>query len=427
MDHTHDPQLRSWLPSANQPSGDFPIQNLPLGIFRRAGSAEGARVGVAIGDQVLDLAACAGAGLIESDVAAHCRSAQLNGLLSLGRDASRRLRHQVSAALREGAEPLPALLVPMSDAELLLPAQIGDYTDAYASLHHATNVGRLFRPERPLLPNYKHVPIAYHGRASSLVASGTAIRRPSGQRQSGDAPPTFGPSAELDYEAEVGMLVGPGNALGEPVPIGDAGAQIFGLCLVNDWSARDIQRWEYQPLGPFLGKSFATSVSPWVVTMEGLEPFRVSASPRPPGDPRPLPYLLDDADQRAGGVALTVEVWLHTARMRERGLAAVRLSRASLADLYWTPAQLVAHHASNGCNLRPGDLIATGTVSGAGPDARSCLLELTRGGREPVALPDGEVRRYLEDGDEVTLRGYCEREGFARIGFGECRGVVMPQ
>jgi fumarylacetoacetase len=427
MDHTHDPQLRSWLPSANQPGGDFPIQNLPLGIFRRAGTAEGARVGVAIGDQVLDLAACAGAGLLESDIAAHCQSAQLNGLLSLGRDASRRLRHQVSAALREGAEPLPALLVPMSDAELLLPAQVGDYTDAYASLHHATTVGRLFRPECPLLPNYKHVPIAYHGRASSLVASGAAVRRPSGQRQPGDAPPIFGPSAELDYEAEVGMLVGPGNALGEPVPIGDAGAQIFGLCLVNDWSARDIQRWEYQPLGPFLGKSFATSVSPWVVTMEALEPFRVPASARPRGDPQPLPYLLDEADQRAGGVALTVEVWLRTARMRERGLAAVRLSRASLADLYWTPAQIVAHHASNGCNLRPGDLIATGTVSGPEPEARSCLLELTRGGREPVALPGGEERRYLEDGDEVILRGYCERERFARIGFGECRGVVMPQ
>jgi fumarylacetoacetase len=423
MDHTHDPSLRSWLPSANHPGADFPIQNLPLGIFRRPG--EEARVGVAIGDQVLDLAACAGSGLLESDIAAHCRSARLNGLLALGNAAWHRLRHQVSAVLREGAEPLPTLLVPLSDAELLLPARVGDYTDAYASLYHATNVGRLFRPERPLLPNYKHVPIAYHGRASSLVAGGVPIRRPSGQRQAGDDAPTFGPSAELDYEAEVGMLIGPGNALGQPVPIGRAGEQIFGLCLVNDWSARDIQRWEYQPLGPFLGKSFATSVSPWVVTAEALEPFRVPASRRPPGDPRPLPYLLDEADQRAGGLAITVEVWLRTAQMRARGEAAVRLSRASLADLYWTPAQLVAHHASNGCNLRPGDLIASGTVSGPGPGERSCLLELTRGGREPIALPGGEQRRYLEDGDEVTLRGFCEREGFARVGFGECRGVVI--
>ena len=424
MDHTHDSQLRSWLPSANLPGCDFPIQNLPLGIFRRAGTGEAARVGVAIGEEVLDLAACAEADLVESDIAAHCATAQLNGLLSLGHAASHRLRHQVSAALRQGAEPRPALLVPMRRAELLLPAQVGDYSDAYASLDHATNVGKLFRPANPLLPNYKHVPIAYHGRASSLVASGAPIRRPSGQRRAGDDAPTFGPSAELDYEAEVGMLIGQGNALGEPIPIGRAGEHIFGLCLVNDWSARDIQRWEYQPLGPFLGKSFATSLSPWVVTLEALEPFRVPAYPRPPGDPQLLPYLFDESDQRAGGVALTVEVWLRTAQMRAGGEDAVRLSRGSLATLYWTPAQLVAHHASNGCNMRPGDLIATGTISGPTPGERGCLLELTQGGREPLVLPNGEERQYLEDGDEVTLRGFCEREGFARIGFGECKGVV---
>lgn len=308
---------------------------------------------------------------------------------------------------------------------MLLPTQVGDYIDGYASKYHATNVGSLYRPDNPLLPNYTYVPIAYHGRASSLVPSGTTIRRPMGQtRPKADEPPVFGPCAQLDYEAEVGMLVGPGNPLGEPIPIAQAERHIFGLCLVNDWSARDIQRWEYQPLGPFLAKSFATSVSPWVVTLAALAPFRVAAFARSEGDPAPLPYLSDADDQAHGGVALTVEVWLRTEKMRVAGMAPHRLSRGSLADLYWTPAQQVTHYASNGSNLRPGDLLASGTVSGPTPDARGCLLELTWGGRDPLTLPNGETRRFLEDGDEVIMRAYCEREGYARIGLGECVGMI---
>jgi fumarylacetoacetase len=430
IDHlntTHDPALRSWVASANTPDADFPIQNLPLGVFRVAGRAERPRLGVAIGDQVLDLAAAASAGLISGPAAPHCDAPALNGLLALGRPAWSGLRGQLSTLLRDGAPPRPELLHAQGAAELLLPAQVGDYSDAYASLFHATNVGSMFRPDNPLLPNYKYVPIAYHGRASSLIISGTALARPSGQRRPDEsAPPSFGPCAALDYEAEIGLLIGPGNPLGAPVPIGAAGDQIFGLCLLNDWSARDIQRWEYQPLGPFLSKSFATSVSPWVVTLEALAPFRAPAFARPPGDPAPLPYLHDPGDQAAGGLAISVEVYLSSARMRELGIAPLRLSRGSFADMYWTPAQLVAHHASNGCNLRPGDMIASGTISGPTPDARGCLLELTWGGKEPIELPSGEQRRYLQDGDEVILRGYAERAGFRRIGLGECRGLVLP-
>jgi fumarylacetoacetase len=317
-----------------------------------------------------------------------------------------------------------AQLVAQGDVELLLPAQVGDYSDAYASIHHATNVGRLFRPDSPLLPNYTYVPIMYHGRASSLVVGGTPVRRPAGQRRPDTGPPTFGPSANLDYEVELGALIGPGNALGEPLPIGEAGKRIFGLCLVNDWSARDIQRWEYQPLGPFLGKSFATSVGPWVVTLDALAPFRTEAAPRASGDPPPLPYLYDAEDQARGGFAITVTATIRSARMRADGVAALSLSRASFADMYWTLAQLVAHHTSNGCNLRPGDLIASGTISGPTPDALGCLLELTAGGRVPVALPSGERRVALEDGDEVTLSAFCERQGYAHIGFGTCVGMV---
>jgi fumarylacetoacetase len=310
---------------------------------------------------------------------------------------------------------------------MLLPATIGDYTDFYASVHHAGNVGSMFRPDNPLLPNYKWVPIGYHGRASSIVPSGTPVLRPSGQSKAPDAEsPSFGPSRSLDYEMELGLFVGPGNPLGEPVPIERAEERIFGYCLVNDWSARDIQAWEYQPLGPFLAKNFATTISLWVVTPEALQPFRAPAFTRPPGDPAPLPHLHSRRDAESGALAVTVEVYLASARMRELGMAPQRLSRGSAADLYWTPAQFVAHHTSNGCNLRPGDLLASGTISGTAKESRGCLLELTWRGAEPLTLPSGETRKFLEDGDEVIMRGYCEREGAARIGFGECRGVVLP-
>ena len=315
----------------------------------------------------------------------------------------------------------------MAECELLLPAQIGDYTDFYASVHHATNVGSMFRPDNPLLPNYKWVPIGYHGRSSSIVPSNTPVRRPRGQLkdQAADAP-EYAPSRALDYEMEMGCFIGPGNPLGEAVPLEQAEQHLFGLCLVNDWSARDIQTWEYQPLGPFLAKNFATTISPWVVTMEALEPFRTRAYDRPPGDPAPLPYLDSASNRERGGIDAVVEVFIRTARMRGAGLPEQRVSRSRMADLYWTVAQMFAHHTSNGCNLRPGDLFATGTISGPGKDARGCLLELTWRGAEPLTLPGGETRKFLEDGDEVIMRGYCERPGTTRIGFGECRGVVLP-
>jgi fumarylacetoacetase len=310
---------------------------------------------------------------------------------------------------------------------MLVPAAIGDYTDFYASVDHATNVGSMFRPDNPLLPNYKWVPIGYHGRASSIVPSGTPVVRPRGQSKPPEAAaPAFGPSRSLDYEMELGLFVGPGNRRGEPIPLARAEEQIFGFCLVNDWSARDLQSWEYQPLGPFLAKNFATTISPWVVTLEALEPFRAPALVRPPGDPAPLPYLDAPGNAERGAVAVTVEVYLSSARMRREGTEPVRLSRGSAADLYWTPAQFVAHHSSNGCDLRPGDLLASGTISGPAKESRGCLLELTWRGAEPLALPGGETRTFLEDGDEVIMRGYCERPGAARIGFGECRGQIVP-
>ncbi|MBI3471351.1 MAG: fumarylacetoacetase [Candidatus Solibacter usitatus] len=383
IDETHDPARRSWVESGNDPATDFPIQNLPLGVFSRPG--ESPRAGAAIGDQILDLRA---AGLYGG--------VSLNGLMAMGVS----LRRQIGETLDAGASPHPEWLVPIAGAALHLPAHIGDYTDFYAGIHHATRVGRLFRPDNPLMPNYKYVPIGYHGRASSIVVSGAPVRRPSGQiREDESAPPVFGPSRRLDFELEAGFLAGPGNRLGEPVPMAEAESHIFGFCLVNDWSARDIQKWEYQPLGPFLAKSFATTISPWVVTREALEPFRSPAFTRPEGDPPPLPYLSPPGE----GLDLTLEVWLN----------GERISRASTRDLYWTFAQMLVHHASNGCNLRPGDLIASGTVSGTAPDARGCLLEM-------------QPRPFLQDGDEVLLRGYGRREGFARIGFGECKGVILP-
>lgn len=426
---THDPALRSWVESANDPASDFPIQNLPFGVFRTANRA---RVGVAIGDQILDVHASAhlldGAA---AQAAEACGQPALNGLMALGPDAWRALRLAISRALRIDAEPavrtaVGNVLLSMPHAELLLPADVGDYTDFYASVHHATNVGSMFRPDNPLLPNYKYVPIGYHGRASSLVASGTPVRRPLGQTRDEGSPPGYGPSKRLDYECEVGAFIGVGNELGDPIPLARAEQHVFGLCLVNDWSARDIQSWEYQPLGPFLAKNFATTVSPWVVTMEALIPYRAPACVRPQGDPAPLPYLDDPTDRAHGGIAITLDVLLRSAKMRSAGVSPHRVSRASFTQMYWTIAQMVTHHASNGCNLKPGDLIASGTVSGAEPDARGCLLELAWRGTEPVALPGGEARTFLQDGDDVILRGSCSREGFARIGFGDCIGTVLP-
>jgi fumarylacetoacetase len=380
---------------------------------------------------ILDLAACQAerrfTGLAATAAGA-CTGPTLNPLMALGAGPRAELRRQVSELLSADSPAAreTSLLVPQAEAELSLPAAIGDYTDFYASVHHATNVGSMFRPDNPLLPNYKWVPIGYHGRASSIVPSGTPVRRPSGQSRAPEAAtPSFGPSRSLDYEMELGFFVATGNALGEPVPIARAEERIFGFCLVNDWSARDLQAWEYQPLGPFLAKNFATTISPWIVSLEALEPFRAPVPPRPPGDPAPLPYLDSRKNAETGAVAASVEVYLSSARMREGGLAPLRLSRGSAADLYWTPAQLLAHHTSNGCNLQPGDLLATGTISGPTRESRGCMLELTWRGAEPLALPTGETRKFLEDGDEVIMRGYCEREGAVRIGFGECRGVIL--
>lgn len=425
IDATHDPGLRSWVAGADG-HPDFPIQNLPLGVVAPPGGAP--RGGVAIGEHVLDLAAAAPLLEGEARIAAEAAAGPtLNALFALGAGPRRALRREVSALLAAGATPRPELLHRATDCTPGVPAAIGDYTDFYAGLHHATNVGRLFRPDAPLLPNYKHVPIGYHGRASSVVPSGTPVRRPNGQRKPAAEPaPSFGPSRNLDHELELAVWIGPGNALGEPIPIGRAAEHICGFGLLNDWSARDIQGWEYQPLGPFLAKSFATTVSPWVVTPEALAPFRVAQAPRPEGDPAPMPYLLDEADQAGGALDLVLEVRLRTAAMRAAGLPAHRLSRGSARDLYWTVAQLVAHHASGGCNLRPGDLFGTGTISAPGVEGFGSLLEITRGGREPIALPSGETRRFLEDGDEVTLSARAERAGFVPIGFGPCAGVVLP-
>ena len=430
LDDTHDPALRSWVDAANDPASDFPIQNLPFGVFRAKGPGEPARVGVAIGDRILDLAACARRGLLgaQEDWIPLVSADALNPLMARGRAAARALRKMAGAILYEGSEARRHrdITIAQRDAEMLLPARIGGYTDFYASIHHATNVGSMFRPDNPLLPNYKYVPIGYHGRASSIVVSGTAVRRPSGQtRDDADAAPAFGPSRRLDYETELGVFVGMGNALGAPVPIGRALDHAWGVCLVNDWSARDIQSWEYQPLGPFLAKNFATSISPWVVTLDALAPFRTAAAPRPSGDPSPLPYLDDPGDRSRGAFDITVEVLLRTARMREQGIAPFPVSRGRFATMYWTVAQLLAHHTSNGCNLQPGDLLASGTISGPEKESRGCLLERTWRGTEPLELPGGEQRTFLQDGDEVLMRGWAERDGHRRIGLGECAGTIV--
>jgi fumarylacetoacetase len=435
VDHTHDAALESWVERAGDPETDFPIQNLPFGVFGH-GQEVPRNIGIAIGDSILDVQACVRAGLLaglDPGVRDACGAARLNELLALGRAAASNLRQAASDVLRADTESGTRaqgkrrdILRPMSECTLGLPVDIGDYTDFYASVHHATNVGAMFRPDSPLLPNYKWIPIGYHGRASSIVPSGTVIRRPHGQtRPDANAPPLFGPSRSLDYEVEIGAFVGPGNPMGAGIELRLADDHLFGLCLVNDWSARDVQSWEYQPLGPFLAKNFGTTVSPWIVTLDALAPFRKAPVPRPEGDPPLLSYLDDAMDRANGAFGISLDVWLRTARMRAAGLDAVRLSRASFDTMYWTLGQMLAHHASNGCNMRPGDLIASGTVSGSASDARGCLLELTQRGKQPLTLPNGEVRSFLEDGDEISLRGTCERPGFRRIGFGECSGVVV--
>ncbi|MCK6429350.1 MAG: fumarylacetoacetase [Burkholderiaceae bacterium] len=413
IDETHDPALASWVESANDPASDFPIQNLPFGRFRTSREAPW-RIGMAIGDQVLDLQAAA---LIETQ--------DMNALMSAGPERRRAIRLAASRGLRRGAAQqsrFAAALYPQSKVELGLPCLIGDYTDFYAGIHHATAVGKLMRPDNPLLPNYKWVPIGYHGRASSIVPSGTRFGRPRGQIKPGDAPqPWLAPTRRLDYELELGIFIGTGNALGEAVPIAAAESHVFGLVLLNDWSARDVQAWEYQPLGPFLAKNFATTISPWIVTPEALEPFRAPFE-RPAGDPPPLPYLDSPQNRARSMFDIALEVWLQTPRMA----APQRLMRSNFRDAYWTIAQLVAHHTVNGCNLQPGDLFGSGTISGPAPDQGGSMLELTAGGKQPLRLSNGETRAFLEDGDTVILRAYCGRQGFRRIGFGDCAGTVLP-
>lgn len=432
LNETHSSRLQSWVDSANTPGTDFPIQNLPFGVFKRKGTPDVPRVGVAIGDRVLDLSVCRKAGLftgLAGDAAAACEHSSLNALMSLDRNHWSALRNRLSGLLRvnaPGKDLVLRALVPAKDAELMLPVEVGDYTDFYASIHHATNVGRMLRPNNPLLPNYKYVPIGYHGRSSSIVVSGTVVRRPGGQlKGDDDEHPTFGPSRRLDYELEVGTVVGPGNMLGEAVEIGRAEEHMFGICILNDWSARDIQTWEYQPLGPFLAKNFASTISPWIVTMDALIPFRVPALARPDGDPSPLAYLSSPDDTRYGGIDLTLEVHLCSRKMREMNMKPVMLSRGNFKEMYWTIAQMIAHHTSNGCNLRPGDLLGSGTVSGSTKDSFGSLLELAWRGTNPVRLPSGEDRKFLDDGDEVIMRGYCEKEGAVRIGLGECKGTIQ--
>ena len=433
LDASHDPMVTSWVPSAQAAGTDFPIQNLPLGVFETADGRVG--IGVAIGDQVVDLRVAREAALLGSlpaAIAAALEATTLNAVIALGRPALSAVRQAVQGMLRADTEAgraaprVPGLLHPMASLRLRLPVEVGDYTDFYASVDHATNVGSMFRPDNPLLPNYRHVPIGYHGRASSIVPTGTPVHRPMGQVSAKpEGPPTFAPTARLDYELEVGAVIGAGNPLGTPIPLPEAEAHLAGLVLVNDWSARDVQAWEYQPLGPFLAKNFATTISPWLVTLDALAPYRVPARARTADEPAPLPYLTDGRDQTQGGFAITLEVWIRTARMREAGTPAERLSRGSFAQMYWTLGQMLTHHASGGCNLRPGDLIASGTVSGPEQSSRGCLLELTWRGAEPVTFSNGETRAFLADGDEVILRGWCEAPGRVRIGFGDCRGTVV--
>jgi fumarylacetoacetase len=429
---THDATVRSFVASANAAGSDFPIQNLPFGVVRRRGMSEAWRGAIAIGDEVLDLGALSRTGLVTGEAAAAlaaCAQPTLNAFMALGAHAWSRVRRAAWHVLREDCSDIArvrACLLPQAEVEHALPAAIGDYTDFYASVHHATSVGRMFRPDQPLMPNYKWVPIGYHGRASSIGVSPQRFARPIGQRlPPGADRPVVSPTQRLDYELELGIFVGVGNALGARIPIGAAESHIFGLCLLNDWSAREIQAWEYQPLGPFLAKNFATTISPWIVTLEALAPFRLPWT-RPEQDPQPLPYLDAPSVRAHGALDIELEVALQTARMRSAGEPPQTLSRSNFRHSYWTAAQLVAHHTVNGCNLQPGDVLGTGTQSGPAAEEAGSLLELTRGGKERLALRNGETRAFLEDGDSVVLRAWCEREGVARIGFGEAVGEVLP-
>jgi len=428
INETHDPNLKSWVESANDPNTDFPIQNLPFCMYSSDGFPP--QPGVIIGDYVASL------DILREEV---FQSGYFNyfpggpiDLAAIDLTKTEQLRSELSEIFRDDfvfaeREIIQQTMHLISDVTFISGFQIGDYTDFYCSIYHATNVGSMFRPDNPLLPNYKYVPIGYHGRASSIVISGTDIKRPHGQNRSdAEAPPKFIPSKSLDYEMELGFFVGQGNELGTSIPISEAEQHIFGVCLVNDWSARDIQAWEYQPLGPFLAKNFATTISPYVVTMEALAPFRTPAFERDADDPQPLEYLNSVQNQKFGGLDINLEVYIQTEKMRSEKIEPHMLSRSNTKDLYWTIGQMLTHHASNGCNLQTGDLMATGTVSGKEKSERGCMLELTWRGTEPVELPSGETRRFLEDGDEVIMRGYCEREGFRRIGLGECRGRILP-
>jgi fumarylacetoacetase len=429
LNETHDPTRRSFVETANRPDGDFPIQNLPFGVFRPSREAP-PRVGVAIGDQILDVAAAADffSGPV-AEAAGACASPNLNRLMGLGPKAASILRTALSRSLsaEHGDKRLAEHLVPMDSAELLLPVAISDFTDFYASVFHATNAGRAFRPDNPLLPNYKYVPVAYHGRASSVRVSGTPVKRPQGQRKApNDEAPSYGPSHNMDFELELGLYIGTSTELGATVRISQAIEHVFGFCLLNDWSARDLQAWEYQPLGPFLGKNFATTVSPWVVTTEALAPFRMAAFEWPDGDPAPLPYLADAEDQRHGGLDITLEAYMSTEAMRRASMAPLRITQTSYSTMYWTVAQMIAHHTSNGCNLALGDLVGSGTVSGPNRGSWGSLLELTSRGREPIMMPTGELRGFIEDGDEIIFKGFCSKQDYPRIGFGECRAMLLP-
>jgi fumarylacetoacetase len=426
VDATHDPALTSWVPSANG-HADFPAQNLPLGIFSPKNGA--LRAGVAIGDYILDLAQCAAKGLLPESVRDAAGGSTLNALFALPDIDRLALRRSLSRLLSDAAheEKISSLLFAAADCVMHLPATIGDYTDFYVGIHHATNVGKLFRPDNPLLPNYKYVPIGYHGRASSVRPSGVPVVRPNGQRKAHDADaPTVGPCARLDYELELGVWIGPGNKPGDVIPISEAAGHVAGFCLLNDWSARDFQAWEYVPLGPFLAKNFHSTVSPWVVTAEAMAPFRMAQPARPDDDPAPLPYLWDEADQAEGALSIALEAYISSAKMRQAGTAPHRLSHGPASNMYWTVQQIVTHHASNGCDLRPGDLLGTGTISAPGPDGYGSLLELTEGGKNRLTLPTGEGRAFLEDGDEIILKGRAEAEGFVSIGLGECRAIILP-
>ncbi|MEM7229107.1 MAG: fumarylacetoacetase [Planctomycetota bacterium] len=435
IDETHDPVRSSWIESANLADCDFPIQNLPFGVFRRAGTDDAPSIGVAIGDRILDVRAAIEAGAItglDGTTACALYANTLNDLMKLGRSAWVEARKAIARVLdascpdlRDATDKHDVCLIYSGDVEMLNPAVIGDYTDFYASRNHATNVGKMFRPDGdPLLPNYRHLPVGYHGRASTVVPSGTPIRRPIGQTKADDADaPTFGPCRLLDYELEMGFFVGPATPLGDRIPIARAAEHLFGMCIVNDWSARDIQKWEYVPLGPFNAKNFATSISPWIVTLDALEPYRVAGPPRQSDDPMMLDYLKPTHDM---SLDINVEVHIASKTMRDRGMPAHRVSRANFRDMFWTIAQMLVHHTSTGCAVNPGDLMASGTISGPTEDGRGCLLEMTWRGQNPVSLPDGSERKFLQDGDEVIISAFCEKEGYRRIGFGSCRGIVEP-